>query len=218
MNKPLLQVALDNLTLDDALKTLENVGNVVDVIEVGTILLLSEGKKCIRKIKELYPDKIILADGKIADAGNIVSEMFFKEGAEITTVICCADLPTVEGVLNISKKFGGDTQIELTGSWSMEQAKEWKQIGVEQVVYHRSRDSQAAGVGWEPKDIDKIKQLCDMNFKVTVTGGISEADLDIFKDLPLYIIIAGRSIRDVEDPNKAALSFQKALKEKWTNA
>ena len=36
--KPLLQVALDNNTLSDALKSVSLLGDVVDVIEAGTIL------------------------------------------------------------------------------------------------------------------------------------------------------------------------------------
>lgn len=218
MKKPLLQIALDNLTLADALETLSKVGQEVDVIEVGTILLLAEGKKAVSKIKELYPNKIILADSKIADAGNIVAKMFFEAGAEITTVICCADLPTVSGVLQEAHNYHGDMQIELTGSWSFEQAEAWQKLGVQQVVYHRSRDAQAAGVAWDQADIEKITKLCDMNFKVTITGGITETDLDLFKHLPIYIIIAGRSIRDVKDSQSAAKSFQAKLLEKWTNA
>ncbi|ARU91895.1 Hexulose 6 phosphate synthase (HUMPS) [Spiroplasma clarkii] len=218
MKKPLLQVALDNLSLPDALKTLASVGEKVDIIEIGTILLLAEGKIAVKIIKDKYPNKIILADAKIADAGQIVSKMFFEVGAHLTTVICCADLPTVTGALEVAKTYQGDVQIELTGTWDFQQAAAWKAAGIEQVVYHRSRDAQAAGVGWGAADITKITKLCDMGFKVTITGGITEADLDLFKHLPIYIIIAGRSIRDAADPQQAAESFQKQLARKWENA
>ena len=39
-----------------------------------------------------------------------------------------------------------DVQIELTGYWTWEQAQQWRDAGIQQVVYHRSRDAQAAGV------------------------------------------------------------------------
>lgn len=41
------------------------------------------------------------------------------------------------------------------------------------MVYHRSRDAQAAGVAWGEADITAIKRLSDMGFKVTVTGGLA---------------------------------------------
>lgn len=215
MAKPLLQIALDNLTLDDAMNALADVGDIVDIIEVGTILLISEGKKSISKIKEKYPNKIILGDAKIADAGNILSEMLIKSKADIITVICCADIATIKGANNVCKLNKKDLQIELTGYWDFDQAKAWKEVGVEQVVYHRSRDAQADGVNWSEKDIKKIKQLVDMGFKVTITGGVSLEDLDLFKDIKVYIIIAGRAIRDAKNPKNAALEFQKLLTEKW---
>lgn len=216
MTKPMLQIAMDNLSLDDALDTLKDVGDVVDIIEVGTILLCADGKKCVTTIKDKYPSKIVLADGKIADAGNILGKMLVDAKADIVTVICCADLPTVTGVLKVAKDQGKDMQIELTGTWSFEQAEQWKKAGVEQVVYHRSRDSQAAGVQWGEADLSKIKKLCDMGFKVTITGGVSKDDLDLFKEFPIYIIIAGRAIRDAENPRVAAEEFQRLLAEKWS--
>ena len=72
----------------------------------------------------------------------------FEANADWVTVICCADINTTKGALDVAKEFNGDVQIELTGYWSWEQAQEWREAGVQQVVYHRSRDAQAAGVAW----------------------------------------------------------------------
>ncbi len=83
------------------------------------------------------------------------------------------------------------------------------------MVYHRGRDAQAAGQGWGEEDISKIKKLADMGFKVTVTGGLVVKDLPLFKDIPVYVFIAGRSIRDAQDPLKAAREFKAAIKEIW---
>ena len=38
MAKPLLQIALDNNTLSDAIRSISQVGHEVDIIEAGTIL------------------------------------------------------------------------------------------------------------------------------------------------------------------------------------
>lgn len=68
MGLPLLQIALDNQNIPDAITTIQQLGDVVDVVEVGTILCLQEGKAAIEVMRALYPDKCILADTKCADA------------------------------------------------------------------------------------------------------------------------------------------------------
>ncbi len=212
---PMLQVALDNQSMDDAYRTTRLIADEVDIIEVGTILCVAEGVRAVRDLKALYPDRIVLADAKIADAGQILARMCFEAHADWITVICCADINTTKGALAVAKEFDGDVQIELTGFWTWEQALEWRQAGVQQVVYHRSRDAQAAGVAWSDEDIAAIRRLADMGFKVTVTGGLALSDLPLFQGIPIHVFIAGRSIRDAADPVVAAREFKRAIAQLW---
>jgi 3-dehydro-L-gulonate-6-phosphate decarboxylase len=212
---PMLQIALDNQSMDDAYRTTRLIANEVDIIEVGTILCVAEGVRAVRDLKALYPDRIVLADAKIADAGKILARMCFEANADWITVICCADINTAKGALAVAKEFGGDVQIELTGFWTWEQAQAWRDAGIEQVVYHRSRDAQAAGVAWSEADINAIKRLADMGFKVTVTGGLALEDLPLFKGIPINVFIAGRSIRDAADPVAAAREFKRVIAQLW---
>lgn len=212
---PMLQVALDNQSMADAYRTTRLIASEVDIIEVGTILCVAEGVRAVRDLKALYPDRIVLADAKIADAGNILSRMCFEAQADWVTVICCADINTTKGALAVAKEFGGDVQIELTGFWTWEQAQQWREVGIQQVVYHRSRDAQAAGVAWSEADINAIKRLASMGFKVTVTGGLALEDLPLFKGIPIHVFIAGRSIRDAADPLVAAREFKRAIAQLW---
>nr|WP_318034123.1 orotidine 5'-phosphate decarboxylase / HUMPS family protein [Mycoplasmopsis bovis] len=43
--KPMLQIALDNLTIEDAIASAKKVEKYIDVIEVGTILIGFRGQK-----------------------------------------------------------------------------------------------------------------------------------------------------------------------------
>jgi 3-keto-L-gulonate 6-phosphate decarboxylase (EC 4.1.1.85) len=155
MSLPMLQVALDNQTMDSAYETTRLIAEEVDIIEVGTILCVGEGVRAVRDLKALYPHKIVLADAKIADAGKILSRMCFEANADWVTVICCADINTAKGALDVAKEFNGDVQIELTGYWTWEQAQQWRDAGIQQVVYHRSRDAQAAGVAWGKRTLPR---------------------------------------------------------------
>ena len=214
MSLPMLQVALDNQTLSHAYETTRLIAEEVDIIEVGTILCVGEGVRAVRDLKALYPHKIVLADAKIADAGKILSRMCFEANADWVTVICCADINTAKGALDVAKEFNGDVQIELTGFWTREQAQEWREAGIQQVVYHRSRDAQAAGVAWGEADISAIKRLADMGFKVTVTGGGAGRSAAVQGD-SIHVFIAGRSIRDAESPVEAARQFKRSIAHLW---
>lgn len=86
MSLPMLQVALDNQTMDSAYETTRLIAEEVDIIEVGTILCVGEGVRAVRDLKALYPHKIVLADAKIADAGKILSRMCFEANADWVTV------------------------------------------------------------------------------------------------------------------------------------
>ena len=85
MSLPMLQVALDNQTMDSAYETTRLIAEEVDIIEVGTILCVGEGVRAVRDLKALYPHKIVLADAKIADAGKILSgATAYVKGQKVT--------------------------------------------------------------------------------------------------------------------------------------
>lgn len=216
MSKPMLQIALDNLTSDAAISDAKKAEKYLDVIEVGTILLASEGKNAIKKIKEAFPNKIIVADGKIADAGAVFSKMFFENGADYTTVICAAETSTLKQTIETSKNYPNrDVQVEMTSHFTWEQVKEWKDAGLNQVVWHRSRDAQKDGAKWDENNINTVKRLAEMGFKVTVTGGVEKEDIKLFKGIPIYIFIAGRTIRDAKDPELAAKELKDEISKYW---
>lgn len=217
MALPMLQLALDNKTLPDALAATRILAREVDVLEAGTILVCAEGMQAVRCLKALYPDRIVLADIKAADAGSILANMCYDNGADWMTVICCAPIATVESALTEAKRRGKgqDVQIELTGSWSWAEARAWRAAGVTQVVYHRGRDAQAAGQSWSDEDLGKIRELAAMGFELSVTGGLTLEDLPLFKGIPVKVFIAGRAIRDAVDPAAAARAFKARIAELW---
>ena len=211
MSRPLLQIALDNNTLSDAIRSISQVGHEVDVIEAGTILCLAEGMEAVRCLRALYPAKTILADTKCADAGGTVAKNCADAGADWMTVICSATIPTMKAALKEVK----DLQVELYGDWTFEHAKQWKEAGLSQVVYHQSRDALLAGETWGEKDLAKIKKLVEMGFKVSVTGGLEKETLKLFKGIDVYTFIAGRGIREASDPAQAARDFKEEIAKYW---
>lgn len=121
--QPLIQIALDTLTIEEAIQAAKKVEKYVDIIEVGTILLVSCGKVAIDLLRTVFPDKLIVADMKIADAGSVFGKMGFDAKADLITVIHSADINTLKGVCQLAQKYPyqPEVQIELTGDFSDQQ-------------------------------------------------------------------------------------------------
>jgi 3-keto-L-gulonate-6-phosphate decarboxylase len=214
---PLLQVALDETSLENAVESVRKYGHIIDIVEVGTILHYAEGAKAVKVLRQMFPDKILLDDIKGADAGKTLAEICFGAGADTMTAICSADVNTMIAMKKVGASYGAkrDVQVELYGDWTFEQAQSWLDAGINQCVYHRSRDAELAGKKWSDADIDKISALINMGFKVTITGGLQVEDLVLFEGLNIHCVIAGRAIRDDKDPEQAALLFKKEIARIW---
>lgn len=214
MERPKLQIALDTYDLPSALGPLQRAHPHINIIEVGTILCLAQGMDAVRIIRSLYPDKTILADVRIAEAGSIISKMCFDAGADWVSVVSGATMTTAEVVLKEAQKRGGDVQIELIDGWTWEQVRQWRDLGIQQIITHRSRDAEAKGeLTWSQRDFDEIRQLAEMGYKVTVTGGVNPEDVPLFAGVPVDIFIAGRAIRGAADPGQAAAHFQEIIRQ-----
>ena len=85
MTRPLLQLAIDVQTLTEAERLLEDVYPYFDIAEIGTPLILEEGMAALEALKARRPDRLYLADTKIADAGFLEADGAFRRGAAIVT-------------------------------------------------------------------------------------------------------------------------------------
>ncbi|MHC5251638.1 3-keto-L-gulonate-6-phosphate decarboxylase UlaD [Listeria kieliensis] len=205
---PNLQVALDQSSLSEALKTVRKVGEEVDIIEAGTILCLAEGMQAVKCLRALYPDKIVVADTKCADAGGTVAGNASDAGADWMTVICSATIPTMKK----AAEQVSELQVELYGNWTYEDAEKWLEAGISQAVYHQSRDALLAGETWGEKDLTRVKKLVEMGFRVSVTGGLEKETLQLFAGVDVFTFIAGRSITESADPKAAAREMKEEMR------
>ncbi len=202
--KPLLQLALDSTNLETAVVSAQKAEQVVDIIEIGTILACAEGMKAVSLLRALHPEHIIVCDLKTTDGGAILAKMAFEAGADWLTVsaaahpatkAACKKVADEINILHPELKIPKEIQIEIYGNWTLNDAQEWLNLGVTQAIYHRSRDAELAGKGWTQTDIDLMKALSDMGLELSITGGIIPEDIHLFKDIKnAKAFIAGRAL------------------------
>ncbi|VED09272.1 3-keto-L-gulonate-6-phosphate decarboxylase [Escherichia coli] len=120
MSRPLLQLALDHSSLEDAQRDVMLLKDSVDIVEAGTILCLNEGLGAVKALREQCPNKIIVADWKVADAGETLAQQAFGAGANWMTIICAAPLATVEKGHTMAQRCGGESRssCSVTGRWT----------------------------------------------------------------------------------------------------
>lgn len=211
MSLPLIQVALDHSNTADAVKAAVAVGDIVDVVEAGTVLMCEVGSEVVQILSKLFPDKKIVADTKCADAGGTIARNCANQGADVMTCICAAETATM---ISAAKEVD-EVQVELYGDWTFEQAQEWMDAGIDQVVYHQSRDALLAGVTWGDKDLQKVKKLIEMGFKVSVTGGLDIKTIELFEGVDVYTFIFGRAITEADSPSDSAQAIRTRIEELW---
>jgi 3-dehydro-L-gulonate-6-phosphate decarboxylase len=216
MAKPLLQVALDNFSISEALESTRILAPELDIIEIGTILCLSSGSEAIEVMNTLYPDNIIVADLKIVDAGGELAGMACDKGADWVTVMCNAADATKVKAMEAAEKRGGEMQVELFGNWTYEQAETWKKLGLKQVIYHQSRDALNSGGSWGSENMNVVKKLADMGLEVSVTGGLTKDVIQLFKGIPVKSFIVGRNLRNADDPAAEARTYQDEIAKYWS--
>lgn len=215
--KPLLQLALDYVDLSPAMAMAFLLRDEVEVIEIGTPLTKAEGMRAVRTIRHLCPDNLILADVKSPDVGGLEAKICFDAGADWMTVLGAAPLATVRLALEEAKsRPGKEAIIELTGVRDiLTRAQDWREMGMERMVYHRGWDEGNASRTWDPFDWETIHVLTEMGFKITVAGGLDLETIPFFEGLEISIFNIGRAIRETADPVATARKFRTLIDELW---
>ena len=217
---PLLQLALDYFDLPSGVAMAQQIHKEVDILEVGTPLSKAGGMLAVRTIRELCPDNLILADIKTPDVGGGEAKMAFDAGADWMTVLGAAPLDTVKLALQeANSRPGKEMFIELTGIRDiLARAREWREIGVERMVYHRGWDEGNLSRTWDGQDLATIRELIRMGFQISVAGGLGLEMIPFFEGVGISVFIIGRAIRETPDPAATARKFRAAINASWSYA
>lgn len=205
-----LQIALDEMKTEDAVKMVEKVRDYIDIIEIGTPLCLDAGNNAVATLKKAFPEKEVLADCKIMDGGYFEAENAIKAGADYVTVCAAADVLTVKGAFKATQDYGKKLVVDMITIEDIPaKVAELEEIGVDVLAVHTGADAQA--VGREPIEDLKVMKDCSKKAEIAVAGGISSKTIEKYVALNPDIVIVGSAIGRAEDPVAEAKAIKEAL-------
>ncbi len=202
-----LQLALDRLSWDRCFQLIEEVGENIDIIEVGTGVIKEYGMAIVREIHKRYPKHEILADMKTCDAGKHEAKQAFSAGADITTVMAFSADLTIKDTLEVAEDAGGEIMIDLLEVDSRNRVEELLKVGVQLVSLHLGKDRQQQ----EGFQTDLFSLVKGLNLKIAVAGGVNLESLpQIIKEKP-DIIIVGSAITGADNPKEVARQMKNMI-------
>jgi 3-hexulose-6-phosphate synthase len=204
-----LQVAIDLLTTEDALALAAKVAPYVDIIELGTPLIKNMGSAVITAMKKAHPDKLVFADLKTADAGELEANIAFKAGADLVTVMGAAGNATIIGAVKAAKAHGKGIVVDTIGYPDrVKRAQEVTQLGVEFVELHAGLDEQWTA-GYSIQVL--IDEAVRAGVPVSIAGGVNLSNITAVIKAGAQVAVAGAAIYGAEDPAAAAKALREAI-------
>jgi 3-hexulose-6-phosphate synthase len=209
-----LQLAIDFLDIEGAERLLSQVRDLIDIVEVGTPVIMRDGVGIVRQLHAAFPDLAILADLKIADGGRFESALAFEAGARLVTVMATAADATVREALLSAGEFGGEIMVDLMGVRGLSRrASQVDRLGVHYVCVHTAVDVQAGGARVAGRALAGLRKVSRAlrTAGTAVAGGITHVTARELAPLAPSIVIVGSGITRAADPRAAAAALRASL-------
>jgi 3-hexulose-6-phosphate synthase len=204
-----LQVAIDLLTTEEALALTAKIAPYIDIIELGTPLIKNAGISVVTAMKKAHPDKLVFADLKTMDAGELEADIAFNAGADLVTILGVAGDATIVGAVKSAKAHGRGIVVDTIGVTDrVKRAKEVIALGAEFVELHAGLDEQWAD-GYSIQVL--IDEAARAGVPVSIAGGVNLENIsDVIKS-GVIVAVAGAAIYGAEDPAAAAKALREAI-------
>ncbi len=199
---PHLQVALDLLSIEDALTIAgEAVRGGADWLEAGTPLIKNHGMLAVKKLKASFPHCTVVADMKTMDTGDLEVEMAAKNGADVVAVLGLASDFTIKRAVNAARAHGVKIMADLIGvEDKVRRARELEQLGVDYLLVHTPKDIQKVKLERVNASLEELRRIKrSVSLPIAVAGGINRETLPILKQAGAEIFVVGSAITKAKD-------------------
>ena len=205
-----LQVAFDLQSSDEILNFMEKNGDLIDIIEIGTPLIIKEGLKSVLKIKKKFPKQTVLADLKIMDAGLLEAQIGFDAGADIVTVLGLASTKTLNGVKQAAVKNEKEVMVDMINHPCPENKwNELKNMEMGLCCLHTANDDSQDG----ETPLNDLERFYNFHGgeNIAVAGGINPDMIRKINSFHPEIVIVGGYIANSRNQRDALEEIHQAM-------
>lgn len=207
-----LQLALDLVNIPEAKELVKEVEAHIDIVEIGTPVVINEGLRAVKEIKATFPHLKVLADLKVMDAAGYEVMKAAEAGADIVTILAVAEDETIKGAVEEARKQNRQILVDMIGVKDIAaRAQELDSFGVDYICVHTGYDLQAVGKN-SFEDLNTIKRVVKQA-KVAVAGGIKLATLPEVIQAQPDLVIVGGGITGTEDKRATAAEMQRLIRQ-----
>lgn len=203
-----LQLAIDRVSIDQALKIISEAENYIDIIEIGTSLIKDYGLISVQEIKKAFPSKIILADIKTVDEAQYEFDAIYNAGADIATVLGVSSLETIGICRRVARKYNKEYMIDLLET-SVKRQIELKQFDDAILCIHLPSDKNREIVSLINNTLSHIKEFP----RLSVAGGVNMQNITDVKRGNFEIVIIGGAITKSDNVKQAAQKFKMLMED-----
>lgn len=206
-----LQIAIDLTDGKGAIQMAELLYDVVDIIEIGTPVIMLEGQHPVRELRAKYPKATILDDTKIVDGGCLEARYACVAGADIITILAVADDLTIQAAIDECHRLGKEALIDLINIDDVvKRAQEVEKMGADYVCVHTASDVKVTGK--DPVEELKMVSNAVKHVKISVGGGITKSNIHEIIALHPDTIIIGTAITSSKDIKETTAYFYNLIK------
>ena len=207
-----LQLAYDLGTYEELYPFMEEIEEAVDIIEIGTPVILREGVSQIENVKRRFPDKLIFADLKIMDAGELEADIGFQAGADMVSVLGLASKKPIEAAKNSAIQWNRKIMIDMINledpirKWA-----DFMEMGMDYGCLHTANDDVTDG----ENSLETVEKFHEAHGgqQISVAGGIDPEKIMNLKSFRPEILVVGGYITTAVDPSKAVKIIRQVMNE-----
>ncbi|MHA1368292.1 MAG: bifunctional 5,6,7,8-tetrahydromethanopterin hydro-lyase/3-hexulose-6-phosphate synthase [Promethearchaeota archaeon] len=208
---PYLQIALDNPSVDRALKVIKECPRSDRIIlEAGTPLIKKYGVDVIKELRKEAKDSFIIADLKTLDVGKVEVDMAFEADADAAVVSGVAPVESIDKFLLEADRVGIYGIVDMLNvSDPISKLKALKHRP-RVIILHRGIDTESSGARTRWEFIKEIKSLyagVKPPVLCAVAGGIRPENAKEAIEKGADILIVGRYITQSKDIERSIRNF-----------
>ncbi|RIV19558.1 3-hexulose-6-phosphate synthase [Alicyclobacillaceae bacterium I2511] len=206
-----IQLALDRMSIAEALAMARRVEAYVDWIEIGTSLIKEFGMRSVAEFRATFPDKVLLADMKTMDNAAYETNLWINAGADIGTVMAVAPAVTVTTCLRVAQSHGKQLMMDLLDA-PVDKLESCVAMTGALLCLHAGKDQQ--------ESVDDFSHLFSHlgesssfqpagKLRIALAGGITTEILaSVVSHFHPEVLIVGEAITKSANPEQAARQFR----------